>query len=118
MSATDSGVTCTTPFMQCFTLSFANGRILSDSPWKVTVSIRSVLDLQFGGGDFTGSDRSNFGWIVRPLPMLHCRNHDTSTVESAAQYWEIDVCFISATVWQNTVSEVKFCHDFCLRQKA
>jgi len=71
MSAADSGVACTTPFVQCFTLSFANGRIFSHDPWKVTVGIGSVLNRRFGGGrfywDFTGSVRSNFGWIVRPL---------------------------------------------------
>jgi len=39
MLAADSGVACTTPFVQCFTLSFANGRIFSHGPWKVTVSI-------------------------------------------------------------------------------
>jgi len=33
-----------TAFVQCFTLSFANGRIFSDGPWEVTVGIRSVLD--------------------------------------------------------------------------
>jgi len=52
MSATDSGVACTTPFVQRFTLSFANGHIFSDGPWKVTVSIRSVLNCRFGGGPF------------------------------------------------------------------
>jgi len=52
MSATDSGVACTTPFVQHFTLSFANGHIFSDSPLKVTVGIGSVLNRQFGGGRF------------------------------------------------------------------
>ena len=39
MSAADSGVACTTPFVQCFTLSFPNGHIFSHGPWKVTVGI-------------------------------------------------------------------------------
>jgi len=42
----------TTPFVQYFTLSFANGHIFSDGPWNVTVGIRSVLDRRFGGGQF------------------------------------------------------------------
>jgi len=57
MSAADSGFMCTTPFVQCFTLSFANGRIFSDGPWRVTVGIRSVLDRRFGS--------SQFYWIGR-----------------------------------------------------
>jgi len=52
MSAADSGVACTTPFLQCFTLSFANECIFSHGPWKVTVGIRSVLNRRFGGGWF------------------------------------------------------------------
>jgi len=52
MSAADSGVACSTPFVQCITLSFANGRIFSDGPWKVTVGIRLVQNCQFWGGRF------------------------------------------------------------------
>jgi len=52
MSAADCGVACTTPFVQCFTLLFANGRILSHGPWKVTVSIGSILNRRFRGGRF------------------------------------------------------------------
>jgi len=50
MSATDSGVACATPFMQCITLSFANGRIFSHGPRKVTVGIGLILNRRFGGG--------------------------------------------------------------------
>jgi len=67
ISATDSGVACTTPFVPCFTLSFANGRIFSHGPWKATVGIGSVLNRRFGGGRFYWIGPSNFGWIVRPL---------------------------------------------------
>jgi len=55
---------------QCFTLSFANGRIFSHGPWKVTARV-SVSDRYWIAdsevADFTGSVLSNFGWIVRPL---------------------------------------------------
>jgi len=37
VSAADGGVACTTPFLQCFTFSFANGRIFCHGIWKVTV---------------------------------------------------------------------------------
>ena len=52
MSAADSGVACTTPLVQRFTLSFVNGRIFSHSQLKVTVGIGSVLNRRFGGGRF------------------------------------------------------------------
>jgi len=52
MSAADSGVSCTTPFVQRFMLLFANGRTFSDGPWKITVGMRSVLNRGLGGGRF------------------------------------------------------------------
>ena len=52
MSAADSGVACTTPLVQRFTLLFANGHIFSDGPLKVTVGIGSVLNRRFGDGRF------------------------------------------------------------------
>ena len=67
MSAADSGVACTTLSVQRFTLSFANGHIFSDGPLKVTVGNDQSLTADSETADFTGSVRSNFGWIVRPL---------------------------------------------------
>jgi len=54
-----------TPFVRHFMLSFANGHIFSvDSPWKVTVGMRSYGIADSEATDFTGSVRSNFGWII------------------------------------------------------
>jgi len=50
MSAADSGVACTTAFVQRFTLLFANAYIFLDGPLKVTVGIGSVLNHPFGDG--------------------------------------------------------------------
>jgi len=50
MSAADSGVACTTPFVQHVTFSFANGHIFSDGLLKVTDVIGSVLNRRFRGG--------------------------------------------------------------------
>jgi len=52
MSAADSGVAFTTPFVQCTILSFANGCIFSHGPWKVTLGIGSILNRRFRSGRF------------------------------------------------------------------
>jgi len=55
MSAADSGVACTTPFVQRFTLSFTNGRIFSDGQGKV-VSVSDRYWIAYSEmADFTGS---------------------------------------------------------------